>query len=280
MHRQFVTDYRQERYRQELDIIEKNLGYSTEIEDAKRVLREQGKPMITFQSWMVQSKRNPEDRDMQPEPSYPDPSGNRFAEEELLAVAMREPLAVDVLRQLDPEEFRATDLNKTVAETILNLEDRGVRANALAVEGHLQDIGYVQTADWDSSLPLGDIDRTDYGLQKWEKYAGVYANAEYCAAEIRLHTRAEETAGIYEWGAKAMKEVIDAGPTKAKIAQVHQEISERTEALPPDLSPAEVEIPETSLELAAARLEYKPPDLTPSPSLNSPFPGTTLTRSR
>jgi hypothetical protein len=168
--------------------------------------------------------------------------GNLFAEETVLAVAMHNPKAVWIVNDLGPEKFLAHPMTEPIAQAIIDLERSGIRANAIAVESHLR--GTVASVPyWDSSLPLGNVDRTEFGLQKWEKYSGVYANAEYCADEIRLHYQAYETERVLTWGRDTMRQIIMGGTDRQSIETLHRQIGERLESIgilpnSPTLTPA------------------------------------------
>lgn len=56
-HRLKVHDYRDERLRQVEELIESTGGYDTEIEDRLRELAEQGRPLIDFKTYLIQTKR-------------------------------------------------------------------------------------------------------------------------------------------------------------------------------------------------------------------------------
>lgn len=243
MHRQFVMGYREERQRVEDQIYEANNGYKTEIAEHYRVLREQGTPAITFKDYLMHRDRAPEAPVTEPLDQPMSLQGNRYAEEGLLAVVMDNPRAVAVLKELNTEEF-ITPINRRIAETILTLDDHGLPFHAIDVEASLKEQGAPQQANWDSSMPMGDRDRTEYGLQHWEKYAGVYENAQYFAGEVRQQANAYKTEQAYEWGASMIRGGYHSpdGISSEYTSMVHQQVQEKIDKLPPPLyqAPAKV----------------------------------------
>lgn len=253
-HRRFVNGYREERARQMFEVVEKSLGYDTEIADELRRLQEQGTPVITFQQYMIQSRIPPEAREM-PQQTEKEPAvvrGNPMAEESLLAVAMaaRPDVsrndAVDVLRQLDLNEFQ-TPVNRQVAAVIVTLYDARLPHDAVAVENHLR-AQHLLPLRLDSQAVQGArpeaIDRSELGLQRWEKYAGVLDNAQLFAAEIRSQYVASETGRIYTWGAQMINSgyASSEGVSTAYTKMVQDSVQQKLAALPPQL-PTDISLP-------------------------------------
>lgn len=238
MHRQFVMGYREERQRVEDQIYEVNKGYATEIAEHYRTLREQGTPAITFKQYLMHRDRAPEAAVT--EPSIDPPltlQGNKFAEQSLLAIAMYDQHAVAILRELDTNEF-LTPLNQKIAESILTLEDHGIRADAVAVETDLHRIGVPSTPEWDSEMALpGVANRNQRGLRAWEFNAGVYDNARSYAGEIRQQSNAYRTEQVYEWGASMIRGGYHSsdGISQEYTSEIQAQVSEKISNLPPPL---------------------------------------------
>lgn len=234
-HRDFVLNYRAERYRQEIALVEGNLGYATEIADAKRVMAENGKPMITFRDALLHREKPPVEAREVSNLDY----GNQMAEESLLAIAMATPNGVPYLRELGQEEFQSP-LAHDIYVAIMDLEDHGKRATPLAVEEYLQMTGRPSHPDWDSRMAQGRLDpeyrdRTMYGLLKWEYTAAPLICAASFQEEIRTHYQAYQTEKIYSWAQSAMRDVIDQGPTPGKISWVHSQVAEQMQKIKPSL---------------------------------------------
>lgn len=237
-HRDFVLNYRAERYRQEIALVEGNLGYATEIADAKRVMAENGKPMITFRDALLHREKPPVEAREVSNLDY----GNQMAEESLLAIAMSTPNGLPYLKALGLEEFQ-TPLAREIYTAIRDLETSGIRADALAVEAELRSRGIASTPEWDSSFALGDReDRYKLGLQGWEYTAAPLITASSFQKEIRTHYQAYQTERIYSWAKTAMHEVIDSGPTPEKIAWVHRQVAEQMTKIKPSLSQPSVSL--------------------------------------
>jgi hypothetical protein len=179
------------------------LGYKTEN---KEWIESRVDPAPQLKEKMIFNKRPPEG---DPEPVLEQPVvGNTMAEESLLAVAMYDPAAIPVVQQLSPKEF-SDPLNRRVAEIV---------------------VSHYQTndpTDWDSSYPLGDVDRTQYGLQRWENNAGVIENAKHYAGEIRNQYRASQTLEIVTWGQQQMLAQIDVGVSPKETDQLHRTVKNK-----------------------------------------------------
>lgn len=172
--------------------------------------------------------------------------GNKVAEESLLAVAMaaRPSVAtndaVDIVKLLDPREFQ-TPVNRDIAAAIIHLYDQRLPHDAVAVEDHLRARHQLPLA-LDSQAVQGRrpelVDRTELGLQKWEKYAGVYDNARYYATEVRDQYVAAETERIFTWGASMIRGgyASSEGVSAAYTSMVQQSVQEKLQALPKPLN--------------------------------------------
>lgn len=233
-HRAFVQGYRDERYRQELDLVERSMGYDTEIADNKRVMAEQGRPLINFRDYLKHSRRTeamPETETLSVD------YGNQMAEESLLSIAMAHPNAVQALRDLGPEEFH-TPLANEVYKAIISLEDSGIRADAIAVEGYLREAKIGRSPSWDSSLALGEATPEHLrGLQKWQYTAAFPLLAPVFKDEIRTNHQAYQLERIYSWAAETMRTVIDKGATPGNIQWVHNQVANRMNTVKPLFSP-------------------------------------------
>lgn len=233
LHRSFVQDYRAERARQLFNVVEGNLGYTTEINAELVRLRENGTPLIDFKSHLIMTARPPGDRQM----ADPDIRGNAIAEKQLLSAAMKYPAAVKVLRQLDSGEFIGSVLNQEVAKVILTLEDNGQRATPLAVQEALRKTGYmVPRIEWDSTIPLSAERQKTAGLRGWE--APPLREVQYLAAEVRQQFVANATERIHEWAADMLSGARHStdGPSPEFTELVKVSVQEKLDSRPPLLS--------------------------------------------
>lgn len=226
------------------------LGYKTETAEW-----EIENPAPRLKDKMIFNRRPPEEVPVEQEAPL---IGNEYAESGLLSVAFHDPAAVEVLKQLSPNEF-TNPLNQIIAKTVVHLESKGIRANANAVEDYMR-LHLPSSPEWDSQMPLGDVDRTNYGLQSWEKGAGVYENAKYYAAEIRSHSQASQTAEVGTWVQERMSAEARAGVDPERTKQVQREIRSRIDQIRPDLPQA---------GLASPSPEWKVKRLTPAVSRSS-----------
>lgn len=203
------------------------LGYKTETREW-----EQENPAPRLQDKMIFNKRPDDWNAMQDNPI----GGNVMAEESLLAIAMYDPAAIPVLAQLSPKEF--TDpLHQKIGQVLVDHWQLNEPTDAVAVEQVLRaDPGVPQEARWDSSMPIGDVDRTDYGLQGWEKNAGVIENAVHYAGEIREQYRAAETMGVTTWAHQQSQALVDIGPSPSETDQLHRTTRAKLALVPESLS--------------------------------------------
>ncbi len=220
LHRRFVMGYREERLRQETDLIERNYGYATEIADEIRVRAENGTPLIDFRTWLKAHKRPEEDIVTTPEPVQME-YGNKLAEENLLAVAMREKSVVWMVNDLGPEAFLASPLNAHIAEGIIELERQRIRAHWGNVEVYLERKGVAPTHE----------NGTKYGLRSWHENAGPAIFAQGAADEVRIHYTAYQAERVLTWGRDSLRAHILDGPTSQGIKQIHQEVLEQMQLL-------------------------------------------------
>lgn len=192
-HLQFVLEHRNEMSAWEVQRDNGGLGYKEETADWER----DGHPAPRLQDKMIHREKAPEQGELVRHE-------NPQAEEMVLSVAMFDERAVPVVASLDPDEF--TDpLNRRIAETIVELEDNGIRANAVAVEADLRTQPDVsQDPRWDSSMPMGGRDPIEFGLQRWEHMAPVYDHALWAAQEVRSQTQAKQTEAMVGWAQKEM----------------------------------------------------------------------------
>jgi hypothetical protein len=203
------------------------LGYETET----REWIESGvDPAPRLKDKMIFNRRPPEEVTVEQE------IGNEYAESGLLSVTFHDPTAVEVLKQLSPNEF-TNPLNQIIAKTVVHLESKGIRADANAVEDYMR-LHLPSSPEWDSQMPKGNVDRTNYGLQSWEKGAGVYENAKYYAAEIRSHSQASQTAEVGTWIQERMSAEAKAGIDPERTKQVQREIRSKIDQIRPDLPQA------------------------------------------
>jgi hypothetical protein len=201
-------------------------GYATE---EKEWLESRVDPAPQLKEKMIFNKRPPEEERMEL-----DTMGNEYAESGLLSVAFHDPAAVQVLKQLSPHEF--TDpLNQIVAKSVVYLEDKGVRASAVAVENYMRERNVVTSPVWDSTLARSDMDASTRGLRGWELGAGVYENAKFFAAEIRSNTQASQTAEVGTWIQERMSKEFSAGVDPERTKQVQREIRSKLDQVAPDL---------------------------------------------
>lgn len=228
LHRKFVMEHRDEMSEWLVRRDNGGLGYAPETRDW-----EIENPAPRLQDKMIFNKRPPEEVTVDQDAAV---IGNEYAESGLLSVALNDQAAVKVLKQLSPNEF--TDpLNQIVAKTIVHLESKGIRADANAVEDYMR-LHLPSSPEWDSQLPKGNVDRTNYGLQSWQKGAGVYENAKFYAAEIRSHSQASQTAEVGTWIQERMSAEVRAGVDPERVKQVQREIRSRIDQIRPDLPQA------------------------------------------
>lgn len=236
--------------------------YPTEL---KEWLESRVDPAPQLKEKMIFNKRPPEEvSTVEPEPEV---FGNEYAESGLLSVALHDPAAVPVLQQLSPNEF-TVPLHQVIAKTIVHLEEKGIRADANTVEDYLR-LHLPSSPEWDSQMPVGDVDRTNYGLQSWEKGAGVYENAKYYAAEIRSHSQASQTAEVGTWLQERMSAEVRAGVDPERTKQVQRETRSKIDQIRPDLPQA---------GLASPSPDWKVRRLTPMSSRSTP--SRTISRAR
>lgn len=234
------------------------LGYKTETQEW-----EIENPAPRLQDKMIFNKRPDDWNTVELEER-----GNEYAESGLLSVAFNDPAAVDVLKQLSPNEF--TDpLNQIIAKTVVHLEDKGIRANAVAVENYMRDHGVVSSPVWDSTMARFDQGADTRGLRGWELGAGVYDNAKYYAAEIRSHSQASQTAEVGTWLQERMSAEVRAGVDPERTKQVQRETRSRIDQIRPDLPQA---------GLASPSPDWKVRRLTPMSSRSTP--SRTISRAR
>lgn len=225
-HLKFVLEHRADMSVWEVQRDEGGLGYKEETADW-----EQSNPAPRLQDKMIHRERPPEGDVVVVQ-------GNRLAEEVVLSVAMSNRKAVALVTQLDPEEFR-DPLNRRIAETIVNLEDQGLRADSVAVENDLrQQPDVPQDPRWDSSMPMGDVDRTDHGLQRWEKMGPVYDNAVWAAQEVRSQSQAQQTEDAAKWTLSRINGQETIGITPEGTKKVQDDMRGMLDRIRPDL-PAE-----------------------------------------
>jgi hypothetical protein len=188
-------------------------------------------------------------------PSMPGtPIGNPTAEKALIATALFSQKGAEVLRTLDPEEFQQP-LNQHIAKAIGHLESYGVRASAVAVEtymrgedqnipgmvksrtgilhGQLPISRIARSTEWDSSLPLGNVDRTQYGLQHLEATASPTVMAHSFRDEIHNQWVATKTQEAYQWGAHSLQSAHESpeGTTPDVTTAVQHEVRSRIASL-------------------------------------------------
>lgn len=203
------------------------LGYKTETQEW-----EIENPAPRLQDKMIFNKRPDDWNAVQDNPI----GGNTMAEESLLAVAMYDPAAIPVLAQLSPKEF--TDpLHQKIGQVLVDSWRLNEPTDSVAVERVLrEDSEVAQNARWDSSMPIGDdLDRTNYGLQRWEKNAGVIENAVHYADEIREQYRASETMEVTTWAHQQSQALVDVGPSPQETDQLHRTTRAKMALVPESL---------------------------------------------
>lgn len=259
LHKRFVMEHRSDYAEWEVRRDNATLGYKTED---REWIESRVDPAPQLKEKMIFNRRPPEGVPVEPEIS-----GNEHAESGLLGVTFHDPAAVEVLKQLSPNEF-TNPVNRNVAKAVVHLEARGIRANAVAVEDYMR-LHLPSSPEWDSQMPLGNVDRTAHGLQSWEKGAGVYENAKYFAAEIRSHSQASQTSEVGTWIQERMSAEFKAGVDPERTKQVQREVRGKIDQIRPDL-------PMTGL--ATPSPDWKIPKLTPSVSRSSPSLATSRAR--
>jgi len=263
-HRRLVQDYRAERERQWSALIELTGGYDTEIAERLRELREQGRPLIDYKTWLIQSKRSPEDREM-PENNGALSTvlvegkviGDPAAEQALLATVMEHPEHVDELLQLRRGEF-TEPLHQVIYDAITDLHDQGIHPHATTVENWIRENGAIaRDPAWDSMAyrpnQLGPTvtlhkdgvtatyNRADLGLRGWRPMAVDRPDgARWLASTVRDNTILRMTTEAHEETAAALKSVFtDAGTGPCDVAQETSRISwafqEQISKVPPPL---------------------------------------------
>lgn len=209
----------------------------------------------------AENERAQQWRDLAPQMSGT-PIGNPTAEEALIATALFSQKGAAVLRTLDPEEFQQP-LNRHIAKAIGHLESYGVRASAVAVEtymrgedqnipgmvksrtgilhGQLSIARIARSTEWDSSLPLGNVDRTQYGLQHLEATANPTVMAHSFRDEIHNQWIATKTQEAYQWGAQALQSAHESpeGTTPETTLAVQQQVQSRVPSTIPRLRPSQ-----------------------------------------
>lgn len=253
-HRQLVEGYRAERERQWSQLIELTGGYDTEIADRLRELREQGTPLIDYKTWLVQSKRPPEDREM-PENNGAYSTalvndqiiGDPSAEQMLLATVMEHPEHVDALLQLRRGEF-TEPFHQIVYDAISDLHANGIEPAASTVEKWISEANVIANSpEWNSRFyrpnAPGDTlvmrrdgvesiwNRADLGLRGWRPLAVDNAQgAQWLASTVRDATVLRMTTEAHQHTTDALKAVFadrksnpcDVGQETARISSEFQ----------------------------------------------------------
>jgi len=242
-HRLWVQEHRADRAAWEVKRDNGGLGYAEETRDWER---ENPGPLLKDR--MLHREKAPE------MPTLDSSIGNPNAEEALIATALFSQKGAAVLRTLDPEEFQQP-LNRHIAQAIGHLESYGVRASAVAVEtymrgedqpipgmvksrtgvlhGQLPISRIARSTEWDSSLPLGNVDRTQYGLQHLEATASPTVMAHSFRDEIHNQWVATKTQEAYQWGAHSLQSAHESpeGTTPDVTTAVQHEVRSRIASL-------------------------------------------------
>lgn len=241
-HRLWVQEHRADRAAWEVARDNGGLGYAEETRDW-----EQENPSPTLKAKMLHREKAPE------MPTLDASIGNPNAEEALIATALFSQRGAQVLRTLDPEEFQQP-LNQHIAKAISHLESYGVRASAVAVEtymrgedqpipgmvrsgtgilhGQQSDSRIARSTEWDSSLPLGNVDRTQYGLQHLENTASPTVMAHSFRDEIHNQWIATKTQEAYQWGAHSLQSAHESpeGTTPETTLAIQQQVQSKIPA--------------------------------------------------
>jgi hypothetical protein len=229
MHRKFVMEHRDDMAAWEVRKENATNLYPTEL---KEWLESKVDPAPQLKEKMIFNKRPDDWNTVQDNPI----GGNVVAEESLLAVAMYDPAAIPVVMQLSPQEF-GDPLNQKIAQVLVDNYRLNEPTDSIAVEQVLRsDPTVPQEARWDSSMPLGEnVDRTNYGLQSWEKNAGVIENAVHYAGEIREQYRATQTMEVTTWAHQQSQALVDVGPSPSQTDQLHRTLRAKLALVPGSL---------------------------------------------
>lgn len=286
MHRKFVMEHRDDMASWEVRKENATNLYPTEL---KEWLESKVDPAPQLREKMIFNKRPDDWNTVQDNPI----GGNVVAEESLLAVAMYDPTAIPVVMQLSPQEF-GDPLNQKIAQVLIDNYRLNEPTDSIAVEQVLRRDPLVpQEARWDSSMPLGEnVDRTNYGLQSWEKNAGVIENAVHYAGEIREQYRATQTMEVTTWAHQQSQALVDVGPSPSQTDQLHRTIRAKlalvSESLPSQgVGPPSMDWKSPILgqaqgwgkePLPAFSRSHGTGKLTPSPKTSRPFRTTSRAR--
>lgn len=280
-HRALVEGYRNERRRQWSELIEFTGGYDTEIADRLRELQEKGTPLIDYKTWLKQSARPPEDRDMPVTWNDALLSSSRIgdpaAEQVLLATIMEHPENAAYLDNFRPQEF-TTLLHQRVAEGIQDLSRNGEIADAMSVENWLRENNALSNhPEWNSRFYRPDrsgdtvpvykdgeqtwYNRRDLGLRGWHQVAGPgVETVEYYGSLVRDNTILRMTTDAHLWASERLAEVAKApacdiaSQTSEVNWRFQQMLSEQPVALPALTSTAvRMQSPSQSPALAYAQ---------------------------
>lgn len=228
-HRRLIQDYRAERERQWSELIELTGGYDTEIADRLRELREQGTPLIDYKTWLIQSKRTPEDREM-PENNGAYSTalvkdqiiGDPAAEQALLATVMEHPEMSHHLLQLRRGEF-TEPFHQITYDAIADLTAAGIEPAASTVENWIREANVIANSpEWNSRFyrptAPGDTltmrrdgvettwNRADLGLRGWRSMAVHDEHAaSWLASTVRDHTMLRMTTEAHQHTTEALK---------------------------------------------------------------------------